>query len=442
MINNLFTTKKFLPVNFKEEFIASISTYLTLSYIFLLNPILLSQAGIDINAAFFATVVSAMLCTFLMGCFNLPFAIAPAPSITTFFVSFVCLKLELSWQIALAAVVFSGIFSIIMTMFSIRHKLINSIPYSLKIGLVLSISGFLIANGLYQGKIISYSEIFINFSNCDLNLFISPNAITLFTGLFTTLILKTKWLRLSSAPILGIICASIVAALFGIKSSSKIYFSSKMFSSLGQADFSGLFKSEFLLAICLFFIIDFFAGIGKYVGLFGILGQQGIKMQNKGIGNALYVDGIGNIIGGLLGASSLAVFVSSAVGIKAGGKTGWTAYFLAALMFLSLFTIPLLGAIPPEATSGILIYIGLLIIPSKIIDNKDGNLSMFDKIVVISAFMISFLTFGIDKAILFIFLIYTGKIFLRGATKNDLILILTTLLLLIAIIAQEFFILK
>src|SRR5688500_13146441 len=96
-------------VDYKTEFTAGLSTYLTLSYIFLLNPVLLSTAGMNISAAFFATVVSAAAATLLMGVWaKLPFAVAPAPSITTFFVSFVCGELGLSWQAALAAVVLSG----------------------------------------------------------------------------------------------------------------------------------------------------------------------------------------------------------------------------------------------------------------------------------------------------------------------------------------------
>lgn len=117
-----------LPVNYKVEFSAGLSTFLTLSYVFLLNPILLAKSGMNISAAFFATVISASLATLLMGLWaKLPFAVAPAPSITTFFVSYVCLKLGLSWEAALAAVVLSGLLSIVMTYLSVRGKLIESI---------------------------------------------------------------------------------------------------------------------------------------------------------------------------------------------------------------------------------------------------------------------------------------------------------------------------
>jgi AGZA family xanthine/uracil permease-like MFS transporter len=187
----------------------------------------------------------------------------------------------------------------------------------------------------------------------------------------------------------------------------------------------------------IFFIIDFFAWVGKYVGLFEAMGEQGKEIEKKGLGNALYVDGIGNIIGGILGASSLAVFVSSVVGIKAGGKTGWTAVFIAALMLLSLFTIPLLGAIPVEATAGILVYVGFLLVPFRDFNLKNKALNKFDITVSLIAALLSFVTYSLDKAILLVFLVYTLKIIFNNPKKSDIVLIITTLLLLAAIITNE-----
>jgi len=426
-------------IDYKMEFSAGLSTYLTLSYIFLLNPILLSKAGMDISAAFFATVVSAAAATFIMGAIaKLPFAVAPAPSITTFFVSFVCIQLGLSWQGALAAVVLSGVLSILMTKLSIRGKLIDTISTPLRVGVLLAISGFLVANGLVQGKVVSYNNGLFDFAKFNFNNLISPSAIVLYTGLAVTLLFRMKWFRFSAAPILGILSAAILAASFGIKSGTKAKFSTDMFGSVGQVDFSSLLDSRFIIAMLIFFIIDFFAGVGKYIGLFSAMGDKGKEIEKKGMGNALYVDGFGNIIGGFLGASSLAVFVSSAVGIRAGGKTGWTAIFTSMFMLLGLFIIPLVGAIPVEATSGILIYVGCILIPVKDLQPKNGVLSIFDVVASSVAFLISFFSYGLDKAILLVFLVYTIKILLRGPKKDDLILILTTLFLLAAIIAQMF----
>lgn len=437
-IDNYFGLTK-VGSNFRTEIIAGLSTYLALSYIFLLNPILLNKVGIDLSAAFFATVISAGLTTLLMGMWaKLPFAIAPAPSLTTFFVSYVVLTLGLPWQGALAAVIVSGILSILMTHLSVRGKIIDIIPFALKTGILFAVGGFLIANGLTQAKLISFSNGLINLSAISISSVLSANFLILCTGILVTLVFRSKWIRFPGAPLLGIIGAAIVAGYFGVKAVSGAQFSADMFLSVGQVDFSLFFDRRLLIAAIVFFIIDFFGGVGKFVGLFAVLGDEFQKTEQKKIGKALYVDGIGNIIGGFLGASSLAIFVSSAVGIISGGKTGLTAVFTAVFIFISLVFIPLVGTIPIEATSGILVFVGFLLLPLKDIIQGRTSLSRFDICISFIAAAISFFTYGIDKAILFVFLIYTALKFKNGITKDDTILVVTTLLLLSATIAQYF----
>jgi adenine/guanine/hypoxanthine permease len=326
----------------------------------------------------------------------------------------------------------------LMTWASIRQNLIDSIPAPLRVGIVFAVSGFLVANGLTQVKLISYSDGLIDLSKFNFSLLFSNNAIVLYTGLLVTLLFRLKWIRFTGAPLLGILAASVIAAAFGIKSNTQAQFSWDMISAVGKADFFSLLDSRFLIAMLVFFIIDFFGGVGKYVGLFTAMGQKADDIDKEGMGRSLYVDGIGNIIGGFLGASSLAVFVSSAVGITAGGRTGMTAIVTACFMFVSIFTIPLVGAIPVEATSGILVYVAFLLIPyGKEKENtEEPFLSSFDILICISAALISFLTYGIDKAILFVFVIYTAQIIWNKPKKKDIILIVTTTLLFLAVLAQ------
>lgn len=427
-----------LQPSLRVEFVAGLSTYLTLSYIFLLNPLLLAKAGINISAAFFATVTSATLATLLMGVWaKVPFAVAPAPSITTFFVSYVCVKLGLPWQAALAAVFLSGLLSIGMTALSVRGKLIDSMPTPLRVGVLFAVSGFLIANGLTQARLISYSDGFIDISKFSLGVLGSPNAIILCTGLLVTLLFRLRWIKFSGAPLLGILAASIAAAILGVKSTTQAEFSFAMLSAFLSLDFSALADSRFLIAMLVFFIIDFFGGVGKYVGLFAAMGREAERIPEKKIERALYVDGIGNLFGGLLGASSLAVFVSSAVGIVAGGRTGLTAVVIAGFMLASLVITPLVGAIPSEATSGILVFVGFLLIPYKDIFKSKGGYTRFDIIVCLVAALISFLTYGIDRAILLVFFVYSLVIIKNGVKKGDIILLVVTVLLIAAVIAQS-----
>lgn len=190
-----------LKPSFRVEFIAGLSTYLTLSYIFLLNPILLAKGGINISAAFFGTVISATLATLLMGIWaKVPFAVAPAPSITTFFVSYVCLELKLPWQAALAAVILSGGLSIVMTLALGAPKAHRFHPPALSAGVLFAVAGFLIANGLTQAKLISYSHGFVDISKLSVGVLTSRNAVALCTGILVTLFFRRKWVRFTGAP--------------------------------------------------------------------------------------------------------------------------------------------------------------------------------------------------------------------------------------------------
>lgn len=419
------------------EFVAGLSTFLTLSYILLLNPVLLSRAGIDISAAFFATVVSAGFTTLLMGLWaRLPFAVAPAPSLTTFFVSYVCLTLGLAWQAALAAVIVSGALSILMAWLAIREKMIEATPVALKIGVLFAIGGFLVANGLSQAKLVGFSGGLIGASSTGIQI---AGLAILGAGLIFTIIFSLPQMRFAGAPLVGILIATVIAALFGVRSHSEARLTTEMFSAIGQVDFTALLDWRILPALFIFFIIDFFGGLGKFIGLFAAMDHEfKPDARDPGMKRALYVDGIGNFAGGFLGASSLAVFISSVVGIKAGGRTGRTAVFTAMFIFASLLAVPLVGAIPVEATSGILIYIGFLLIPWQGILRKKLQLTWGDWITCGLAGLIALFTFSIDRALLVVFVYYAAAAILRGARRQDSLLILTSVLLAGAVAAQAF----
>jgi adenine/guanine/hypoxanthine permease len=283
---------------FHIELLAGLSTFLTMSYVFVLNPILLAKTGIDVGSAFIGTILSAAIATFLMGWYaNVPFAVAPAPSITSFFVSYVCLTLGLTWQQALAAVVISGGVSWLMAKLSIRQKLVSSIGPSLGLAVLCAVGGFLVANGLKQAELISFKGGWLDIASLSQklpDLLWSPNACVFYTGLTLVLFFSRKWVRLAGgAPLVGIIGASIVAAIYGIKSSSPVEIKNAGDAML-KTDFVGLFtRPQFLLVILVFFIIDFFGGIGKYIGLFKAMGDDMHEIPEKNLERAMEVDGLG-----------------------------------------------------------------------------------------------------------------------------------------------------
>lgn len=429
--------------SWSTEFLGGAATFLTLSYILVLNPVLLAQTGIDISAAFFATAVSAAATTLIMGLWaKLPFALAPAPSLTTFFVSYVCLTLGLPWQTGMAAVVVSGVLSIAMAELAVRQRLIGVMPVGLKYSILFVLFGFLAANGLRQAQLIGHERELITLGRAFTDdAVLGANVAIMLTGFSIAVVLQLRPINFRGSAIVAIFAATIVAASLGIRSDTRAEFSPAMFSSVGQADFSALLDWRVLSPLLVLFVIDFFGGVGKFVGLFAAMGQSGVSDSDPRMSRALRVDGIGNVIGGFLGASSIAVFVSSAAGVSAGARTGRAAIVVSALMLGSLVLIPIVGAIPVQATSGVLIFVACILIPWKDMlgtgFSRVLNLDRSDTIAFMVGASVAFLTFNIEVALAAVFIWYAIKLVVRhGASKEHLLFHGTTVVLVAAVASQ------
>ncbi len=437
-------------VNYRVEFIAGLSTYMTMSYIFILNPVLLSQVGISVNAAFFATVIVGVISTLLMGLWaKVPFAAAPVPSITTFFVGYVCLTLGMPWEAALAAVFFSGLLSVLMAALSVKEKLLDNVSTKLSFGILCILCVFLIATGFKQAGLIGYSKGFFDISRIALDSEALKSFSILMTGLVVTLFFAKSRFKLPGAPILGILFATVVAFFLGRTPPSKVSedYYSDISSTLFALDFSYFFEThsiDFVIAILIFFVIDFFAGVGKYIGLFGAIkeyrGDTSDPEEKEKFKRSLYVDGIGNIAGSFAGASSVAVYVSSAVGIAAGGKTGLTAVFIAIFMLLSLFFIPFVGAIPVIATTGVLIYIGFLLVSKSTSGASIKELSGVDLGIIGISLIVVFLTYSMDFAMAIVFSYYAFSLYRNSGLARENWIFFATALILSSAVCLKYFV--
>ena len=187
--------------------------------------------------------------------------------------------------------------------------------------------------------------------------------------------------------------------------------------------------------VLVFFIIDFFGGIGKFIGLTAATNLQS-NGQVRNIEKGLYVDGAGTVLGSLTGTSSLIAFVESAVGIAAGGRTGITAIVCGFLLLISLVFTPLIALVPAEAAAGILLYVGWLLLPIHHFKNHTTQFARFDGVVAVMMAAISLLTFGLDKAMLAGFLAYTLRQFFSPTGKVNYYLLATTVLLAVSTVMQ------
>ena len=115
------------------EFNAGLTTFFAMSYIIIVNPNILSQAGMEWGAVFLATIISAVIGTLIMGLVaNVPYAQAPGMGLNAFFVYTVCFGLKFTWQEALTMVFICGVLNIVITVTKVRKYIIKAIPVSLQ----------------------------------------------------------------------------------------------------------------------------------------------------------------------------------------------------------------------------------------------------------------------------------------------------------------------
>jgi AGZA family xanthine/uracil permease-like MFS transporter len=189
VINDYFGLEA-LQTNIRTEILAGVSTYLSLAYIFVVNPAILANSGMNVSAVLFATVIASGVSTLLMGLFaRLPFALAPGLEMNGFFAFVVCGVLGLSWQQALGTVFWSGVLCIFFTWVKIRQQIIDAIPGGLKTNIAVSVGIFVATLGLFLSKILVFKDGFPDFSQWNAFNLISNQAIVLYAGLVISVVL-------------------------------------------------------------------------------------------------------------------------------------------------------------------------------------------------------------------------------------------------------------
>ncbi|MEK6817736.1 MAG: NCS2 family permease [Nanoarchaeota archaeon] len=411
--------------NYRTEILAGVSTFVALAYIFVVNPSILSEAGINKSAVLFATIVASGLATLLMGLWaKKPFVLAPGMEMNSYVAFFVVLVLGFTWQEALGAVFWSGIIFFVLTLTGFRKKIINAIPDKMKSGLALSVGVFLMLIALKLAGILIYEGVTIK----GIGILLSPIAYVFYFGLFAVLILRK--FKIPGAVLIGIILASIFAHFLGLgEVKEPVRVSTEMFSALFKLDFGVIFNLKILSVILVLFLIDFYGSIAKFIGLTrrtSIVNEKGDMPQMK---EAMLVDGSANSIGAVLGTTSPITYVESAVGIAEGGRTGLTAVVSAILMFSFIILTPLVNLVPLIATTGALFWVGITLFPSKEDLKTYNKLDIFTILVMIVSVIV---TFAIDKALFLGFAIFIiGLILSRRYKEIDPYMVLSTILLLI-----------
>ena len=356
-IKSYFQLDKY-KTNVKIEFLAGLTTFISMSYILFVNPSVLGASGMDKGAVFTATALASALGTAIMGIVaNYPIGEAPALGINAFFAYTVCVGMHVSWETALAAVFVASIIFILITMFKLREMIINAIPSDLKFAISSGIGLFIAFLGMQDGGLIVANKSTL----VGLGSLHDPAVwITIF-GLIVTVVLMI--LNVPGAIFIGM----VLAAIFGVVT-GQISLPTKIISvapsiapSFGQAIFhiKDINTLQMWVVVLTFLLVTFFDTAGTLIGL---AQQAGFMKDNKmpRVGKALASDSTAMMVGSVLGTSPVGAFVESSAGIAVGGRTGLTAVFVAIFFLISMIFSPLLGLFTTHVTAPALIIVGVL----------------------------------------------------------------------------------
>lgn len=344
--------------SYRQETVAGITTFLSMAYILVVNPLILSQAGMDKGAVFTATALSAIIGSLLIGLLaNFPIGIAPSMGLNSFFTFSVCIGMGIPWQTTLTGVFIAGILFILLSLFKIREIIINIIPEDLKYAISGGIGFFVAFIGLKNaGLVISNHDTIISLGNLA-----KPTTILAIIGFIITIIMMMR--RIRGAIFYGMVITTIIGIIWGvIDKPTHIVGEIPSLSPTFGAVFSHLHEilsPKVLAVIFTFLFVAFFDTAGA---LIAIASQAGLIKDNKipNIGRALLADSASIVVGSVLGTSTTASMVESSAGIAAGGRTGFTSVIISVCFFIALFFSPLLSIVTSEVTAPALIIVGAL----------------------------------------------------------------------------------
>lgn len=344
----------------KTELLAGVTTFLTMSYILAVNPIILGEAGMDKGAVFSATIIAAAVATLVMAFYaKLPFALASGMGLNAFFAYTLVIVMGYSWQEALAVVLVEGVAFIILTALRVREAIVNAIPVNLRYSISAGIGLFVAYIGLKNGGIIVTNEATMT----ALGPWNGASLLAMAGILLGTILMA---LRIRGALFYTIIGITLIGIPFGVTKVPEGFSFVSMPVSISsialQFDFSRFFTFdiEFYIAVFTLLFMDLFDTLGTLIGASTSAGMVDKNGRIHGLNKALMADAVGTTVGALCGTSTVTTYVESATGIAEGGRTGLTSFTVACLFLVSLFFSPLFLIIPSAATTSALVLVGVL----------------------------------------------------------------------------------
>lgn len=342
--------------NYKNEIIGGLTTFLAMVYITVVNPGILSEAGMDFGAVFVATCLAAAFGSIAMGVLgNYPISQAPGMGQNAFFTYGIVLGMGHTWQVALGAVFLSGMIFIVLSILPVREWLINAIPRNLKLGMSAGIGLFLGIIALQGAGIVVDSPATL----VTLGDVMSFEAIMCFVGF--TIIAALTARKVTGAVIIGMLLVATVGWISGeVTFIGVISAPPSIAPVFMQLDLLGALEIGMVTTILSLLIVDVFDTAGTMVGVAERAGLTKKDGSLPDLGRALLSDSGATAFGAVVGTSSTTSFIESAAGVEAGGRTGLTAVACGCFFLLCILFAPLAQSVPAYATSAALLFVACL----------------------------------------------------------------------------------
>ncbi|ENC99561.1 putative permease yicO [Escherichia coli P0302308.11] len=344
----------------RTELIAGMTTFLTMVYIVFVNPQILGAAQMDPKVVFVTTCLIAGIGSIAMGIFaNLPVALAPAMGLNAFFAFVVVGAMGISWQTGMGAIFWGAVGLFLLTLFRIRYWMISNIPLSLRIGITSGIGLFIALMGLKNtGVIVANKDTLVMIGD------LSSHGVLLgILGFFIITVLSSR--HFHAAVLVSIVVTSCCGLFFGDVHFSGVYSIPPDISGvIGEVDLSGALTLELAGIIFSFMLINLFDSSGTLIGVTDKAGLIDSNGKFPNMNKALYVDSVSSVAGAFIGTSSVTAYIESTSGVAVGGRTGLTAVVVGVMFLLVMFFSPLVAMVPPYATAGALIFVGVLMTSS------------------------------------------------------------------------------
>ncbi|MCK5072365.1 MAG: NCS2 family permease [Bacteriovoracaceae bacterium] len=425
--------------NLKQEILAGITVFLAIIYIVVVNPIILGQSGLSFDGVVTATVMITFFSSILMGIFaKNPIVVAPGMGLNAYFTFSVVKGMNVSPEIALGTVFWSGVVFVLLSVTNIRSKIVEAIPKQLRYAISCGIGLFIAVIGLINaGFIVSNPSTVIGQGH------LNSTAITFIIGLLATSFLVVK--RIPGNLIFGILLTTLLAWPIGRWWGVELPELVRWKGLVSMPEFSLFFKLKiieslkfaYIPVIFSFLFTDMFDSLSTFMGVAeagNLLDKDGNPRNLK---KSLTVDAISTLISGLFGSSAGTSYIESAAGVEMGGRTGMVSVVAGILFLPLLFFSPILSMIPPLATAPVLVLVGVFMMgPITKIRWKQFD----DAIPCFLAIILIPLTYSITNGIIWGILSYT---IIKSATGKfssiNVSLILVSLFSLLALYFAHFY---